>query len=118
MGSPSAAITGKYDGDGMWIPPPCPPESCSSCPVESGPASDIGVPDPAGTSAPPATTGASRPPSPSAYFRCQKSSRVRITGTSSKFQGGGGDVVIHSTVRASHGSDPAGSGLRKLRTTL
>src|SRR5437870_6213936 len=113
MGSPSAAITGKYEGDGMWIPSACPaawpPEPCSSCPVESGPASDMGVPDPVGSPAPPATTGASLPPSPSAYLRCQKSSRVRTTGTSSKFHGGGGEAVIHSMVRASQGSGPDGS---------
>src|SRR5438093_10039046 len=118
MGSPRAAITGKYEGEGMWIPPcpPCAPWSAGSAcspaptdPLESGPASDIGTPCPF---APPATTGASRPPSPSAYFRCQKSSTECTTGTSSKFHGGGGDDVIHSTVLASHGSFPAASGSR------
>src|SRR3712207_7092734 len=40
---------------------------------------------------------------PISYLRCHHSSRAWIWGTTSKLCGGGGDVVIHSTVRASHG---------------
>src|SRR6266542_984755 len=114
----------------MWIPcpAPCPPcavwASCRSSiePSESGPASDMGAapgaPPPSWPFAAPATTGASFPSAPSAYLRCQKSSTERTTGISSKFHGGGGEEVAHSRVRASHGSAPAASGSRKLRTTL
>src|SRR5712691_10485413 len=68
--------------------------------------------------APPATTGTSLPSVPSAYLRCQKSSTEWTRGTSSKFQCGGGELVAHSSVLASHGSASANSGLRKLLATL
>src|SRR4051794_31091810 len=110
MGSPSAAMTGKYDGEGMWIPWPAPRADSSVGSAAGGPGG--------GSSAPPATTGTSRPSSPSAYFRCQKSSTVLTTGISSKFHGGGGDEVIHSTVRASQGSEEAIWPRRMVRITL
>ena len=42
--------------------------------------------------------------SSSTYFRCQNSSNACTVGISSKLCTGGGEVVIHSSVRASHGS--------------
>src|SRR5205085_10946031 len=57
--------------------------------------------------APPDATGTSFPDLSSTYFLCQKSSSACTTGISSKLCSGGGDAVIHSIVRASHGSLPA-----------
>ena len=41
-----------------------------------------------------------------------------MVGISSKFHGGGGLGQAHSGFRASHGSSPAGTFRRQLRTTL
>ena len=60
----------------------------------------------------PACAGTSRPVrSSSTYLRCQNSSRAWTVGISSKLCTGGGDGVIHSSVRASQGSSVGGLGL-------
>src|SRR5262245_51761487 len=51
--------------------------------------------------------------------RRSRSGRALVTyGTSSKFQGGGGDVVYHSSVSATHGSLPTRAPTRVVRTTF
>ena len=51
--------------------------------------------------------------------RRSRSGRALVTyGTLSKFQGGGGDVVYHSSVSAIHGSLPARAPTRDERITL
>src|SRR3989454_11324826 len=97
MGSPRAAMSGKYEGEGMWIPWPCPPCSCAS----------VGACSSSGSACPfdpPATTGTNSPSGPSAYLVCQWASSADTKGISSKLWGGGGDGVDHSSVRASQGS--------------
>src|SRR5438552_103117 len=100
IGSPRLARIGMYDGEGRWIPwlPPC----ASPCPFARGSASCSPSPFAA-----PAGTGTSFPDLSSTYFLCQKSSSACTMGISSKLCSGGGDEVIHSIVRASHGSLPA-----------
>src|SRR4249919_530901 len=102
MGSPSAATSGQYEGLGRWI----------ACAVPCDP------PGPA-SSAAPAWTGTSFPLLSSAYLRCQNSSSEWTSGISSKLYTGGGDAVIHSNVRASHGSfDSSGRWRIVVLTTL
>src|SRR5579871_2291691 len=45
----------------------------------------------------------------SGCFRSQSGRRLRTVGIVSKLYEGGGDVVAHSSVQASHGSSPAGA---------
>src|SRR5436309_9028978 len=101
MGSPSAAISGKYDGEGMWIPWPCPCPSCAwwlSSPSPCTPSCSGPSPAPGACSSPfdpPATTGTSSPSGPSAYLVCQKGPMDVTTGISSKLCGGGGEGIDH-----------------------
>ena len=44
----------------------------------------------------------------SGCFRSHSGRRLRTTGIASKLYAGGGEVVAHSSVQASHGSSPAG----------
>jgi hypothetical protein len=104
---PSAASAGKYDGDGMWIPWPCPPWS-------SWPWSSVSVTDDA-SSDPPDGMRTRRPCSSSVYLRCQKSSRASTSGISAKLYSGGGDGIDHSSVPACHGSLPDTSPAVRLR---
>src|SRR5262245_33898237 len=48
----------------------------------------------------------------SGCFKSQSGRALRTTGTLSKLYSGGGEVVAHSSVHASHGSSPAFSPLR------
>src|SRR6266446_2087452 len=57
-------------------------------------------------------------PWPSPYFCTQKSSRSCTTGTTAKLYTGGGDGIVHSRVRPSHGSAGAGAPERVVLTTL
>src|ERR671911_2918974 len=103
-------MNGKYEGDGMWTP--CPsswPSPCSSSPpvVRSSTAT-----------AAPLGSRTACPDSSSVYFRCQNSSRDSTCGISAKLYIGGGDDVVHSSVRASHGSSPEGFPRRRLTNTL
>src|SRR5579862_5070163 len=54
----------------------------------------------------------------SGCFRSQSGRRLRTTGIVAKSYSGGGEVVDHSSVHASHGSFPAGSPERSDRTML
>src|SRR5438132_6671148 len=92
IGSPRAATSGKYDGDGRWMLW----GSGSGTSLASG-----------GRSA----SGTSRPRSSSVYFWCQKSSRACTSGITAKLYSGGGDGIDHSSVRPSQGSDDAGASL-------
>src|SRR5262245_34294346 len=49
----------------------------------------------------------------SGCFRSQSGRRLCTVGTSSKLYDGGGEVVAHSSVQASHGLSPAGLPLRR-----
>src|SRR5512132_2802219 len=109
MGRPAAAISGKYEGDGMWMA--CPPPASAPC-SPACPSMATASPDP------PAATGTTRPPSVSAYLRCHRSSSEWTTGISSKLYSGGGEEVAHSRVRASQGSASICLGLRKLAIAL
>src|SRR5713101_7184538 len=57
-------------------------------------------------------------PWPSPYFCTQKSSRSCTTGTTAKLYTGGGDGMVHSSVRPSHGSAGAGAPERVVLTTF
>ena len=52
----------------------------------------------------------------SGCFRSHSGRRLLTIGIVSKLYAGGGDVVAHSSVQASHGSSPAGRPLRSDRT--
>src|SRR5205823_2555130 len=52
------------------------------------------------------------PSGSSGCFRSHSGRRLVVTGTVSKLYGGGGEVVAHSSVQASHGSSPAGAPCR------
>ncbi len=78
---------GQYDGDGMWM--------CASGTSAAITCSYV------------ATCLRPCPSSTSSYLRCQYSSRCVTWIVESKLWGFGGDVVIHSIVRASHGSSGA-----------
>src|SRR5438132_8028777 len=54
----------------------------------------------------------------SGCLRSQSGRRLFTAGMLAKFSGGGGDVVDHSSVKASHGSSPAIAPDRRLRTRL
>src|SRR2546425_8658235 len=102
IGRRREATIGQKDGPGKWI-------ACAAWP--SWPWLSAG--------AAPACTGTSRPLLSSAYLRCQNSSREWITGMSSKLCTGGGHDVIHSIVRASHGSSVSSTRrLVSVRTTF
>src|SRR5262249_36513740 len=58
------------------------------------------------------------PSGSSGCFRSHRGRRLPTTGTTSKLYSGGGEVVAHSRVQASHGSSPARSPLRSERTTF
>src|SRR5262249_61387548 len=73
---------GQYDGGGMWM------DEVSTC--AGGVTLRGGV------------------PWPSPYFCTQKSSRSCTVGTTAKLYTGGGEGIVHSSVRPSHGS--AGGG--------
>src|SRR4051812_2015583 len=62
-----------------------------------------------------AATRTRRPSSVSPYLRYQNSSRWVTVGTGSKLYSGVGDGIIHSIVRASHGSGPGFGRSRDLR---
>src|SRR2546423_7466757 len=98
------------------MPWPCPPRTCSDSAVVAE--LSRGAAEGAGSSDAPAGTGSTRPRWSSAYLRCQKSSREWTTGTSSKLYSGGGEEVVHSSVRASHGSAGASLGLRIVMITF
>src|SRR3954453_14965845 len=87
IGRPSASTNGQYDGDGMWM-------LCGS----------FGSRRPGGAAASLGGSFPSRPSSSSVYLRCQNSSRCVTVGMSAKLYSGGGDDVIHSRLRAAHGS--------------
>src|SRR5438477_12708009 len=89
IGIPEAAISGKYDGDGMCIEWTS-TSSCASC-------------------AAPAGTATGTPSAFSTYFRCHQSSTLWTVGTTAKLYSGGGEGIDHSRVRPSHGSAPASS---------
>src|SRR5215468_8871779 len=57
-------------------------------------------------------------PWPSPCFWIQKSSRACTTGTTAKLYTGGGDGMVHSSVRPSHGSAGAGAPERVVFTTF
>src|SRR5688500_5920664 len=97
-GRPNEATSGKYDGDGMWMPCPlCAAVSaCSWAPACSAVAMRT-----------------RRPSSSSLYLRCQKSSTECTVGISAKLYSGGGDGIDHSNDRPSHGS--AGASTRRFR---
>ena len=57
-------------------------------------------------------------PWPSPYFCTQKSSRSCTTGTTAKLYTGGGDGMVHSSVRPSHGSAGAGAPERVVLNTF
>src|SRR5688572_21077537 len=88
-GRPAASTIGQYDGDGRWTPTASPFWATSSA----------------------VFTRTTRPDSSSAYLRCQNSSRCDTVGTVSKLWVGTGEAVIHSRLRASHGSGPGSTGL-------
>src|SRR5947208_646356 len=99
IGSENEASSGKYDGDGR-------------CTCTSGGSSSTT----AGVSR---SRGTARPSSSSVYLRCHSSSRASTSGTSAKLYSGGGDGIVHSRVRASHGSAPTLADVRReVRTTL
>ena len=81
----------------MWMPcsSPCPPSPY-------GRSREL-----VGRLWPPAGTGTRRPSLSSTYLRCQKSSSACTTGISAKLYSGGGEGIVHSSVRPSHGSAPA-----------
>src|SRR4051794_739814 len=81
-----ASTTGQYDGDGRWMSPATP---SSSSPMM---AACVAI----GTIAPVSSS--------SAYLRWKNSSSTWTLGIRSKLCAAGGLVVIHSRVRASHGS--------------
>src|SRR3954454_16421721 len=90
-GSPSAHTNGQYDGDGR-------------CGGSSGPSGFEKNSTP--------STRTRRWLSSSRYFRCHHSSRCDTVGMSSKLCTGGGELVPHSSVRASHGSGSVHTFLR------
>src|SRR6266487_1525552 len=57
-------------------------------------------------------------PWPSPYFCTQKSSRSWTMGSTAKLYTGGGEGIVHSRVRPSHGSAGAGAPERVVLTTL
>src|SRR5215510_3486441 len=83
---------GQYDGGGMWM------DEVSTC--AGGVTLRGGV------------------PWPSPYFCTQKSSRSCTTGTTAKLYTGGGDGIVHSSVRPSHGSAGAVTPERVVFTTF
>src|ERR1043165_4610192 len=101
IGRPSASTNGQYDGDGMWM-------WCGSSGSRRGGIVDAGL----------GASFTSRPSSSSVYLRCHHSSRCVTTGISAKLYSGGGDEVIHSSVRPSHGSSSQYSSLRNVAMTL
>src|SRR5262245_19850658 len=74
--------SGQYDGGGMWI-------AAIDSRVGAG------------------GRGTGAPPCPSPCFWSQRSSRPCEVGITAKLYTGGGDGMLHSSVRASHGSGPA-----------
>src|SRR5688572_14921695 len=88
-GRPAASTIGQYDGDGRW--------TFLASPFWATSSDDF--------------TRTTRPVSSSAYLRCQNSSRCETVGTVSKLWVGTGEAVIHSRLRASHGSGPTSTGL-------
>ncbi|MCU1451585.1 MAG: hypothetical protein JWP02_3755 [Acidimicrobiales bacterium] len=52
------------------------------------------------------------------YLRCHSSSRAVTIGISSKLYSGGGELVVHSSVRASQGSSPTFSVFRVFSTLM
>src|SRR4051794_40647666 len=101
IGRPSASTKGQNDGDGMWM-------SWGSFGSRRGGITTDSL----------AGSFTSRPSSSSVYLRCQNSSRCETTGISAKLYSGGGEEVIHSSVRASQGSSPQYSSLRIVTMTL
>src|ERR1700682_6324140 len=83
---------GQYDGGGLWI--------------DVGSSTGPAAPFPGGV------------PLPSPYFCAQKSSRSWTTGTVAKLYTGGGDGMVHSSVRPSHGSAGAAAPERVVVITL
>src|SRR5215831_9133185 len=83
---------GQYDGGGMWI------DEVSTC--AGGVTLRGGV------------------PWPSPYFCTQNSSRSCTVGTTAKLYTGGGEGIVHSRVRPSHGSAGAGAPERVGVTTF
>src|SRR5215470_6081410 len=83
---------GQYDGGGMWM------DDVSTC--AGGVIFRGGV------------------PWPSPYFCTQKSSRSRTMGTTAKLYTGGGEGIVHSSVRPSQGSAGAGAPERAVVTTF
>src|SRR5262245_16944319 len=77
-----ARMSGQYDVGGMWI------AAISAAVTGAG-------------------FGRGLPPWSSPYLATQKSSRPWTSGTRAKLYTGGGDGMLHSSVRASQGSGPA-----------
>src|SRR5687767_9311546 len=77
-----ASRSGQYDGGGMWI------AAIDSLVGAGG-------------------RGVGWPPWPSPCFCSQRSSRPWEVGSTAKLYTGGGEGMLHSSVRASHGSGPA-----------
>src|SRR6266542_6906165 len=78
-----ARSMGQYEGGGMWM------DDVSTCAGGEGFRGGV--------------------PWPSPYFCTQKSSRSCTTGTTAKLYTGGGDGMVHSSVRPSQGSAGAGA---------
>src|SRR5262249_13776510 len=58
------------------------------------------------------------PSGSSGCFRSHSGRRLETVGTTAKLYGGGGEVVAHSSVQASHGSLPAGPPPPRATTTF
>src|SRR6266508_160603 len=83
---------GQWDGGGMWM----------DCGSRAGVGTRV-------------RRGA---PWPSPYFCTQNSSRSCTTGTTAKLYTGGGEGMVHSSVRPSHGSAGAGAAERVVMITF
>src|SRR6266540_5310047 len=83
---------GQWDGGGMWM--------------DCGSRAGVGTRVRRGV------------PWPSPYFCTQNSSRSCTTGSTAKLYTGGGEGIVHSRVRPSHGSAGAGAAERVVLTTL
>jgi len=110
-----AVKMGQYDGDGMWM---WGSSSCCSAAASPSPG-DFSTSVPAMAGWPSGTSRLTlRPCSSSVYLRCQSSSRLVTSGISLKLYSGGGDGMVHSSVRASQGSSPTISDLRVMKTLM